>query len=182
MKKAIEFKVGDCCVYRTHGVAIVKEIQTIELKDFKSKCLILYFEREKMTLTVPESKIESMGVRRLSTKTEIEEVFAILSNGIKKIKGMWSRRAKEYEEKINSGNIFSIAEVIRDLTRDVEEADRSFSERMIYETALYRLSSEYATIENITLQEAANKIIEVSKQKVKFADIQQCKLVEAAEA
>ncbi|MDD2839759.1 MAG: CarD family transcriptional regulator [Rickettsiales bacterium] len=182
MKKAIEFKVGDRCVYRTHGVAMVKEIQTLELKDFKSKCLILFLEREKMTLTVPENKIESMGVRRLSTKAEMEEVFAILSNGIKKIKGMWSRRAKEYEEKINSGDIFSTAEVIRDLTRDVEEADRSFSERMIYETAVYRLASEYATIESITLQEAVDKIIEVSKQRVKFTDMQQCKLEEVVEA
>jgi len=178
MKKAIEFKVGDKCVYRTHGVAIVKEIQTIEVKDFKSKCLILFLEKEKMTLTVPENKIESMGVRKLSTKAEMEEVFAILSNGIKKIKGMWSRRAKEYEEKINSGDIFSITEVIRDLTRDVEEADRSFSERMIYETALYRLASEYAAIENITIEEANKKLVEISKQKVRFADIQENKLEE----
>ena len=182
MKKAMEFKVGDRCVYKTHGVAMVKEIQIIEMKEFKSRCLILYLEREKMTLTVPENKIDSMGVRRLSTKGEMEEVFAILSNGIKKIKGMWSRRAKEYEEKINSGDVFSIAEVIRDLTRDVEEADRSFSERMIYETAVYRLASEYATIENLTQEEAIDKIVEVSKQKVKFTDIQQCKVEENVEA
>lgn len=174
----MEFKVGDRCVYKTHGVAMVKEVQTIEMKDFKSKCLILYLEKEKMTLTVPENKMDSMGVRRLSTKAEMEEVFAILSNGIKKVKGMWSRRAKEYEEKINSGDVFSIAEVIRDLTRDVEEADRSFSERMIYETAVYRLASEYATIENFTQQEAIDKIVEISKQKVKFTDIQQCKVEE----
>lgn len=181
MKKAMEFKVGDRCVYKTHGVAMVKEIQTIEMKDFKSKCLILYLEKEKMTLTVPESKVDSMGVRRLSTKAEMEEVFAILSNGVKKIKGMWSRRAKEYEEKINSGDVLSIAEVIRDLTRDVEEADRSFSERMIYETAVYRLASEYATIENLTQEEAIEKIVEISKQKVKFTDIQQ-KVEEVVEA
>lgn len=181
MKRNLDFKVGEYCVYRTHGVAKIKEIQTIELKDFKSKCLVLYFEREKLTVTVPENQIENMGVRKISSKEEMDEVFTILSNGVKKIKGMWSRRAKEYEEKINSGNIFSIAEVIRDLTRDVEEADRSFSERMIYETAVYRLASEYSILEGISLEDATAKIIEVSKQRVKFADISKCdQIVEEA--
>ena len=177
MKKNLYFKVGEYCVYRTHGVAKVKEIQTIELKDFKSRCLVLYFEKERLTVTVPENQIENMGVRKLSSKEDMEEVFTILSNGVKKIKGMWSRRAKEYEEKINSGNIFLIAEVIRDLTRDVEEADRSFSERMIYETAIYRLASEYAILEGISLEEATAKIIEISKQRVKFTDISKCEQI-----
>lgn len=182
MKKNTDFKVGEYCVYRTHGVARIKDIQIVELKDFKSKCLILYFEKEKLTITVPENQVENMSIRRLSTKVDMEEVFVILSNGVKKIKGMWSRRAKEYEDKIASGDIFLIAEVIRDLTRDVEEADRSFSERMIYETALYRLALEYSVIINASLEEATAKIIEVSKQKIKFADISKCNILEADEA
>ena len=101
MKKNTEFKVGEYCVYKTHGVAKIKEIQTIELKDFKSKCLVLYFEKEKLTITVPESQIENMEIRKISTKSDMEEVFTILSNGVKKIKGMWSRRAKEYESTIS---------------------------------------------------------------------------------
>ena len=179
MKKNTEFKIGEYCVYKTHGVAKIKEIQTIELKDFKSKCLVLYFEKEKLTITVPESQIENMEIRKISTKADMEEVFAILSNGVKKIKGMWSRRAKEYEEKINSGDIHLIAEVIRDLTRDVEEADRSFSERMIYETAVYRLDSEYSMLMNISLEDATKKIIEISKQRVKFTNIDNCEILEA---
>ena len=179
MKINIEFKVGEYCVYKTHGVAKIKEIQTIELKDFKSKCLVLYFEKEKLTITVPESQIENMEIRKISTKADMEEVFTILSNGVKKIKGMWSRRAKEYEEKINSGDIHLIAEVIRDLTRDVEEADRSFSERMIYETAVYRLASEYSILMNISLEDATKKIIEISKQRVKFTNIDNCEILEA---
>ena len=179
MKKNTEFKVGEYCVYKTHGVAKIKEIQTIELKDFKSKCLVLYFEKEKLTITVPESQIENMEIRKISTKSDMEEVFTILSNGVKKIKGMWSRRAKEYEEKINSGDIHLIAEVIRDLTRDVEEADRSFSERMIYETAVYRLASEYSILMNISLEDATKKIIELSKQRVKFTNIDNCEILEA---
>ena len=141
--------------------------------------IILYFEKERLTITVPESQIENMEIRKISSKADMDEVFAILANGVKKIKGMWSRRAKEYEEKINSGDIHLIAEVIRDLTRDVEEADRSFSERMIYETAVYRLASEYAILMNITLEEATQKIIEVSKQRVKFTDISNCEILEA---
>ena len=180
MKKNLDFKVGEYCVYKTHGVAKVKEVQTIELKDFKSKCLVLYFEREKLTVTVPENQIENMGIRKISSMADMEKVFTILSNGVKKIKGMWSRRAKEYEEKINSGDIFLIAEVIRDLTRDVEEADRSFSERMIYETAVYRLASEYSILANISLEEASAKIVEISKQRIKFTDIS--KFEEAEEA
>lgn len=180
MKKNLDFKVGEYCVYRTHGVAKVKEIQSIELKDFKSKCLVLYFEREKLTVTVPENQIENMGIRKISNMDDMEKVFTILSNGVKKIKGMWSRRAKEYEEKINSGDIFLIAEVIRDLTRDVEEADRSFSERMIYETAIYRLASEYSILANIPLEEATAKIIEISKQRIKFTDISKFETVEEA--
>ena len=180
MKKNLDFKIGDHCVYKTHGVAKIQDIQTIEMKDFKSKCYILYFDREKLTITVPESQIEAMKIRRVITKEQVEEVFTVLGNGVKKIKGMWSRRAKEYEEKINSGDVLQIAEVIRDLTRDVEEADRSFSERMIYETAVYRLASEYSILENITLEEATNKIIEVSKQKIKFDDISNCDTVKEA--
>ncbi len=180
MKKNLDFKVGEYCVYRTHGVAKVKEIQSIELKDFKSKCLVLYFEREKLTVTVPENQIENMGIRKISNMDDMEKVFTILSNGVKKIKGMWSRRAKEYEEKINSGDIFLIAEVIRDLTRDVEEADRSFSERMIYETAVYRLASEYSILADISLEEATAKIIEISKQRIKFTDISKFETVEEA--
>lgn len=180
MKKNLDFKVGEYCVYRTHGVAKVKEIQSIELKDFKSKCLVLYFEREKLTVTVPENQIENMGIRKISNMDDMEKVFTILSNGVKKIKGMWSRRAKEYEEKINSGDIFLIAEVIRDLTRDVEEADRSFSERMIYETAVYRLASEYSILADISLEEASAKIIEISKQRIKFTDISKFETVEEA--
>lgn len=179
MKKNTEFKVGEYCIYKTHGVAKIKEIQTIELRDFKSKCLVLYFEKEKLTITVPESQIENMEIRKISTKADMEEVFAILSNGVKKIKGMWSRRAKEYEEKINSGDIRLIAEVIRDLTRDVEEADRSFSERMIYETAVYRLASEYSILMNVSLEDATKKIIEVSKQRAKFTDVDNCEILEA---
>ncbi len=165
----INFKVGDYCVYKTHGVARVADIQVVKFGEFESKCLVLYFENEKMTLSVPVKFKDNGDLRKISTEEDMEKVFEVLKSGQKKLKGMWSRRAKEYEEKINSGNIFDIAEVLQDLIRDVAEEDRSFSERMIYEAALERLSSEYALIKKISIEEAKNIIVETAKNKVSFA-------------
>lgn len=164
------FKIGDFCMYRTHGVAKIIDIQTVKFDDFESKCLILYFEEEKMTLSVPLKFKDNGDIRRLCTEEEMDKVFDILKSGQKKLKGMWSRRAKEYEEKINSGNVFDTAEVLQDLIRDVAEEDRSFSERLIYETALERLSMEYSLIKKVPIEEAKNLIIEVAKNKVSFSE------------
>lgn len=165
----VNFKVGDYCVYRTHGIAKVVDIQTIKFDDFENKCLVLYFEEEKMTLSVPVKFKDNGDLRKLCTESEMNRVFDILKSGQKKLKGMWSRRAKEYEEKINSGNIFDTAEVLQDLIRDVAEEDRSFSERIIYETALERLATEYSLIKKVSFEDAKNLIIEVAKNKVSFA-------------
>ena len=165
------FKTGDFCVYKTHGVGRIKEIQEIKIATYVSNCYVVFFEKEKLTISVPVNQVTSGYLRKIGCKENMEEVFTILKNGTKKIKGMWSRRAKEYEEKINSGDVLLIAEVLRDLTRDIADADRSFSERMIYETAIYRLSSEYAIINKITLAEAEVKILEVSKEKINFIDM-----------
>jgi len=96
----------------------------------------------------------------------MDEVFIILRSGIKKLKGMWSRRAQEYETKINSGDIMLLAEVLRDLTRDIEDGERSYSERIIYETAISRLSGEYSAIYGVTFDEAKDKIILTAKDKL----------------
>jgi CarD family transcriptional regulator len=161
VKKKISFENGEYCVYRTHGVAVVKGIQIVEIGDFKNKCLVLYLEKEKLTITVPENQIEDSIIRKICSKEEMNEIFTILRGGVRKIKGMWSRRVKEYEEKINSGKITLIAEVIRDLTREIKEVDRSFSERMIYKTAIYRLASELSILEKISIDEATDKIMMV---------------------
>lgn len=165
----LNFKVGEYCVYKTHGVAKIIDIQVVKFDNFESKCLVLYFESDKMTLSIPLKFKDNGDVRKLCTEDELKKVFDILKSGQKKLKGMWSRRAKEYEEKINSGNIFDIAEVLQDLIRDVAEEDRSFSERIIYETALQRLSEEYAIVKKISIEEAKNIIIETAKNKVDFS-------------
>lgn len=164
------FKVGDYCVYKTHGVAKIKEIKDEKVGDKETKCLVLFFEKEKLTLIVPVKFKENGDLRRLSTPEEINQVFNVLRSGVKKLKGMWSRRAKEYRDKINSGDIFQTAEVLRDLIRDVDEADRSFSERSIYDIAIYRIASEYAIIKKITLSEAENYVLQVAKEKIDSDD------------
>ncbi len=168
-------KVNDYCFYKTHGVAKVKEIKEINVAGITTKCLVLYFENEKLTLTVPFKFKENGDIRKLVSLDEMNQVFEILKGGIKKMKGMWSRRAKEYRDKINSGDIFQTAEVLRDLIRDVDEADRSFSERNIYEIAIYRLASEYAIIKKIPYEEAKNYIMEIAKEKISFNDINSLK-------
>ncbi len=168
-------KVNDYCFYKTHGVAKVKEIKEVNVAGITTKCLVLYFENEKLTLTVPFKFKENGDIRKLVSLDEMKQVFEILKGGVKKMKGMWSRRAKEYRDKINSGDIFQTAEVLRDLIRDVDEADRSFSERNIYEIAIYRLASEYAVIKKIPYEEAKNYIMEIAQEKISFNDINSLK-------
>lgn len=161
------FKVNDYCVYKTHGVARIKDIQEMNIAGVESKCLVLYFEKEKLTLMVPYKFKENGDIRKLVTLEDMNKVFEILKSGVKKLKGMWSRRAKEYKDKINSGDIFETAEVLRDLIRDVDEADRSFSERTIYDSAVYRIASEYSILKKIPYEEAENFVLNLAKEKIK---------------
>lgn len=169
------FKINDYCVYKTHGVAKIIDIQEIKVAGLETKCLVLYFEKEKLTLSVPLKFKENGDIRKLATNEEMEKVLDILKGGVKKLKGMWSRRAKEYRDKINSGDIYQTAEVLRDLTRDVDEADRSYSERSIYDMAIYRIASEYAIIKKVPYETAEKFILDVAKEKIKFSDVETLK-------
>jgi CarD family transcriptional regulator len=169
------FKTGDYAFYPSHGVGKIIEIETIEITNTSFHFLIIYFEKEKLTIKIPSNQIIKTGLRALISKSEMDAVFDILKSGVKKLKGMWSRRAQEYESKINSGNIVLLAEVLRDLTRDIEDGDRSYSERIIYETAIDRLALEYSIIENIPLEEAKGKIISTAKHKLGFSEIKEIK-------
>lgn len=170
MKQKLNFKIDECVVYPTHGVGKIKDIIKEKIASFELECYVIEFEKERLTLSVPMKQAVKSGLRRLSTRKEMEEIFDVLRSGVKKTKGMWSRRAQEYEEKINTGDLVCIAEVLRDLTRDIENSERSYSERVIYETALYRLSSEYASVECISMQESTEKVISISKDKIKFEE------------
>jgi len=162
----VSFKVGDYAVYPSHGIGKVISIEVVEIAGEKHSCYLIYFDREKLTIKTPVKSVDKIGVRHIISKKEMEEVFVILRSGVKKLKGMWSRRAQEYETKINSGDITLLAEVLRDLTRDIEDADRSYSERIIYETAIARLASEYAAIHGIDFEKAQDKVILTAKDKI----------------
>ncbi len=164
--KAFNFKVGEYAVYPSHGIGKIIDIDNTTVLGEDFSCYLMLFEKEKLTIKVPVKNSEKIGLRPLVSKAQMEEVFTILRSGIKKLKGMWSRRAQEYESKINSGNIILLAEVLRDLTRDIEDGERSYSERIIYETAVSRLASEYSAIYKIDFEEAKGKVVITAKDKL----------------
>jgi CarD family transcriptional regulator len=129
-------------------------------------CYLIYFDRERLTIKIPTNNVEKFGIRPLVSKEKMNDVFAILRSGVKKMKGMWSRRAQEYETKINSGDIIMLAEVLRDLTRDIEDSERSYSERIIYETAIFRLACEYSAIYGVSFETAKDKVTITAKDKL----------------
>jgi CarD family transcriptional regulator len=164
--KSNNFSINSFVVYPSHGVGKIINIETSKINQIEINCYLIYFEKEKLTIRIPINNVEKFNIRSLVSKAEMEEVFSILRSGIKKMKGMWSRRAQEYETKINSGDIVMLAEVIRDLTRDIEDSERSYSERIIYETAIFRLACEYSAIYGISVEDAQNKVLITAKDKL----------------
>ncbi len=165
MSKEPEFKVGDRVVYPSHGVGEITEIESQAIADIKLEVYVISFPQDKMTLRVPVSRAAASGLRTLAGQSDIREVYDILNGKPKRGNKMWSRRAQEYEGKINSGEIEAVAEVVRDLYKNVDN-DRSYSERTIYESALNRLASEIAVLEKITETAATEKLVELLKEKL----------------
>jgi CarD family transcriptional regulator len=161
--KALSFVVGDHVVYPKHGVGRVIEIQATEIAGAALELYVLRFEKERMTLRVPTNKAESVGMRKLSSSATLAEALTTLKGKPKVKRTMWSRRAQEYEAKINSGDLVSIAEVVRDLHRAEDQPEQSYSERQIYEAAVSRLARELAAMENIDEPAAQAKIEQVLK-------------------
>ena len=162
--KANAFDVGDYVVYPKHGVGRVIELQEQEIAGMKLELYVLRFEKERMTLRVPMNKVESIGMRKLSSDKTLREALDTLKGKPKVKRTMWSRRAQEYEAKINSGDLVSIAEVVRDLFRPEDAPEQSYSERQIFEGATSRLARELAAMEQTDEKAAAVKIIEILKK------------------
>ena len=158
MTKDLVFKAGDFVVYPAHGVGKVLEIETREISGHTVELYVISFERDRMTLRVPVDKVDNSGLRRLSTKKIMETALTTLKGKARVKRTMWSRRAQEYEAKINSGDPVSIAEVVRDLYRGEAQQEQSYSERQIYEQALERLAHEVAAVENIQHDKATKKL------------------------
>jgi CarD family transcriptional regulator len=155
------FNAGDYVVYPTHGVGKVADISKQIIAGTELELLVVNFDKDKMTLRIPVSKIEHVGLRKISAASTMNDALATLKGKAKVKKVMWSRRAQEYENKINSGNPVAIAEVVRDLYRSENLAEQSYSERQIYEQALDRLASELAVFDNTSVDAANKKLVEL---------------------
>ena len=151
-KKKFAFAANDYVVYPTHGVGKVTDIVTEEIAGFELQLFVINFAAEKMTLRVPIGKAEESGLRKISSREKMQTAVGTLKGKARAKRTMWSRRAQEYEAKIN------IAEVVRDLHRPPDQPDQSYSERQMYEAALSRLSLELALVEKIEPDAAVEKL------------------------
>ena len=162
----IAFNSGEFVVYPAHGVGKVADISTQKIGVAELELIVVNFDKDKMTLRVPLSKAESVGLRKISETPVMDEALGVLKGKAKVRKIMWSRRAQEYENKINSGSPVAIAEVVRDLYRRENLSEQSYSERQIYEQALDRLANEYAICNNISAGDATKKLLDILASEV----------------
>ena len=168
--KALSSDVGDYVVYPKHGVGRVVELQSQQIAGMELELYVLRFEKERMTLRVSTNKAESVGMRKLSSNKTLSEALDTLKGKPKVKRTMWSRRAQEYEAKINSGDLVAIAEVTRDLFRADDQPEQSYSERQILEAASSRLARELAAMEGVDEPGALRKILAILNEAApKFA-------------
>ncbi len=144
--KSSEFRPNDYVVYPAHGVGQIVSIEKQEIAGIPLELFVISFEKDKMTLRVPTNKAEDVGMRSLSSPDIVSKALTTLKGKARVKRAMWSRRAQEYEQKINSGDLIAIAEVVRDLHRTDDQREQSYSERQLYEAALERLTREVAAV------------------------------------
>lgn len=161
LKKKLDFRSQDWVVYPAHGVGRIVSIEENEVAGMKLELFVINFEKDKMTLRVPVAKAKAVGMRRLSSPDVVQNALATLKGRARIKRTMWSRRAQEYEQKIHSGDLISIAEVVRDLHRASGQPEQSYSERQLYEAAIARLVREVAAVEKID-EDAAMKRLETA--------------------
>ena len=156
--KKTEFRPDDFVVYPTHGVGRIVSIEEQEIAGLRLEMFVISFEKDKMTLRVPTNKAIDIGMRGLSTPDVVVKALETLKGKARVKRAMWSRRAQEYEQKINSGDLLSIAEVVRDLHRNDDQREQSYSERQLYEAALDRLTREVAAVSGMDEAGAQKKV------------------------
>ena len=155
------FKTGEFVVYPSHGVGQITAIEEQEVAGFKLELFVVSFAKDKMTLRVPTAKAASVGLRKLADGENVAKALTTLTGRARVKRTMWSRRAQEYEAKINSGDLVSIAEVTRDLFRADDQPEQSYSERQIFEAASSRLARELAAMEKTDEKAALGKILAI---------------------
>ena len=159
--KKSEFSPDEYVVYPAHGVGKIVSIEEQEIAGISLELFVISFEKDKMTLRVPTHKATEIGMRALSSPDVILKAMTTLKGKAKVKRAMWSRRAQEYEQKINSGDLIAIAEVVRDLHRNDDQREQSYSERQLYEAALERLTREVAAVEDGDEAAAVKKVDDV---------------------
>jgi len=152
------FRTNEYIVYPAHGVGRIVSIEEQEIAGAKLELFVINFEKDKMTLRVPTAKLATVGMRKLSEEKTVKKALGTLKGKARIKRTMWSRRAQEYEAKINSGDLVSIAEVVRDLYRSDAQPEQSYSERQLYEAALARMAREVAAIERIDEPTAVKRV------------------------
>ena len=158
------FKTGEAVVYPAHGVGQVVAIEEQEIAGYTLELYVVSFEKDKMVLRVPTAKANSVGMRKLAEPDLVKKALDVLTGRARVKRTMWSRRAQEYEAKINSGDLISVTEVVRDLYRSEAQPEQSYSERQLYEAALDRIVREISSVNRITETESL-KLIEQSLAK-----------------
>ena len=162
-KSTGDFRPNDFVVYPAHGVGKITAVEKQEIAGTELELFVISFEKDKMTLRVPTAKANSVGMRTLSSPDVVAKALDTLKGRARVKRAMWSRRAQEYEQKINSGDLIAIAEVVRDLHRSDDQREQSYSERQLYEAALERLSREVAAVDGsdeVTAQSKIDAVLE----------------------
>lgn len=161
-----DFKAGDNVVYPVHGVGQVEGIEKQTIAGMDIALYVVSFEKDRMRLKIPVAKAQSSGLRKLSSSDRLDDALETLKGRSRVRRTMWSRRAQEYETKINSGDPVAIAEVLRDLKRSNDDTEQSYSERQIYQSALERLAREVAAVDNITEGKATEKLEDLMGKRI----------------
>ena len=164
-KKNSEFNRGEIVVYPTHGVGEISKIETMEISSIKTSFYVVKMEQSKLIIRVPLDKKDEVGLRKISSKKIIDEVYSVLKLKPKIRRIMWSRRAQEYETKIFSGDPIRIAEVVRDLYRKSSQSEQSYSERQMFQVAIERLAREVAAVEKTDYFQSTEKIENILSKK-----------------
>ncbi|WP_299146506.1 CarD family transcriptional regulator [uncultured Tateyamaria sp.] len=164
--KKLDFRPNEYVVYPAHGVGQITSVEKQEVAGLELELFVISFEKDKMTLRVPTHKATEIGMRALSSPDVISQAMKTLKGKAKVKRAMWSRRAQEYEQKINSGDLIAIAEVVRDLHRTDDQREQSYSERQLYEAALERLTREVAAVSGGDEIAAAKEVGDVLTSRV----------------
>ena len=164
-ESSAKFQINDYVVYPSHGVGQIVDQEKQSVAGTDLSMFVVVFKKDKMTLKVPLNKVISTGMRKLSSPSTIGKALEVIGGKAKVKRAMWSRRAQDYEQKINSGELIQIAEVVRDLHRNDEQREQSYSERQLYEAALERLTREIAAVDGVEEKKAQEKVDKVLEGK-----------------